>query len=58
VPNLQNLRRACDELLANEQRRSAYGRRAAAVVKAKRGAIDATLDLLERALEIQPADDA
>jgi 3-deoxy-D-manno-octulosonic-acid transferase len=56
VADLQNLRRACDELFANEQRRHALGRRAAELVEAKRGAIDATLDLLDRALEIEPPD--
>lgn len=58
VPDLQNLRRACDELLSNEQRRRTLGKRAAEVVIQKRGVIDATLNLLDRALELETPDDA
>lgn len=58
VPDLQKLRRACDELLTNEQRRLTLGRRAAELVEEKRGVIDATIDLLDRALELEAPDDA
>ncbi|MCZ7591182.1 MAG: hypothetical protein M5U15_03055 [Kiritimatiellae bacterium] len=47
VPDLQNLRRTLDDLLTNEQRRTAMGLRAAAVVAQKRGALDRTLELLD-----------
>ncbi len=57
VPDLQNLRRACDDLLSNEQRRHVLGRRAAELVAEKRGVIGMTLDLLDRALEIEAPDD-
>lgn len=58
VNDLQGLRRACDELLSNAQRRAALGERAARLVAEKQGVIDATLDLIDRALENDSGDDA
>ena len=54
VPDLQNLRRALDELLASPQRRETLGRRAAELVVDKRGVIERSLDIIDRALDLDP----
>ena len=51
VTDLQNLRRAIDDLLSSQQRRESLGQRAAQLVRDKRGALARTLDLLDRALD-------
>ena len=51
VPDLQNLRRAVDELLASQSRRIAMGQRAERLVQEKKGAVARTLELLDLVLE-------
>lgn len=55
VPDLTHLRRVCGELLGNDERRLELGRRAAELVQAKRGAVRATVDILEHILEMMEA---
>ncbi len=51
ISDLQNLRRAMDDLLSSQQRRDSLGQRAAQLVRDKRGALARTLDLIDRALD-------
>lgn len=51
VPDLQNLRRTLDDLLANPERREEMGRRAAQLVEEKRGVIDRMLEYLDVAID-------
>jgi 3-deoxy-D-manno-octulosonic-acid transferase len=51
VGDLQSLRRSLDDLFSDPERRRVLGERAARVVREKAGAIDRTLDLIDRMLD-------